>query len=547
MQKMSANGRVLIIGLDAATFDLIEPWVQAGLLPNFQHLMRVGAWGRLESTIPPVTSVAWNGFVTGKNPGKHGVFDFVRREPDGYGIRVINGGYRRATPFWRLMDRKGLHVGVVNMPMTYPPDQLEHGFVVSGFDAPGLESDFVYPEGLKQILLRNGYKIHPTKASRHAWAIDLFDLFRAQEDTFWELFDTQPWDVLAMVFMQLDVAQHLFWRDMETADPEFGSVISQLYQEADELLGRVFMRLDGNTTLFVVSDHGAGPLKKAVSINQWLCREGLLAFRKPHTLSVAGSRALRRGMTLLNTYMPSSIKTVLKKRFGRTRDQVESYLLTSQLDWNKTRAFALGEYGGIYLNVQGREANGVVSPGEYDQLRGEVAQRLTTLRDPDSGQPVIQHVYQREDLYYGPYLEEAPDLVLHWDYAYDCRERAGPEGRGVFESEIALKEFADHIKTGVHRQHGVLLAYGPAIEPGRVEGALLIDVIPTVLHLVGLPVPEDMDGRVLTEALRAEWLVQQPVAYDHIDRALNENGDSDYTGDEENQMRERLRALGYLD
>jgi len=350
-----------------------------------------------------------------------------------------------------------------------------------------------------------------------------------------------------MVFMQLDVAQHLFWREMETKDQEFGGVILRLYQQAVNLLGEVSKNLDSETTLMIVSDHGAGPLKKAVSINRWLLQEGHLVLREQNSLTRIFDKTLLRILTFLNMYLSTRIKTVLKRRLGWVRDEVESYFLANQVDWEKTRAFALGEYGGIYINLQGREAKGTVSSQEYDHLRSEITAKLATLRDPDTGEAVIRRVYRREEIYDGPYVDEAPDLILHWDYAYDCRERAGSERRDVFEGEITVKEFADYKKTGVHRHHGVFLAHGLPIRPGRLEGTLLIDIAPTVLHLLGLSVPEDMDGRVLTEAFRSEWLVQHPTVYENTRLDIDKGMDSGYGSDEEKQMKEHLRALGYLD
>jgi len=336
------RSRVLVLGLDSATFDLIEPWVQQGRLPHFGRLMEAGAWGRLQSTIPPVTPVAWNTLITGKNPGKHGVFDFVCREADGYSIRVVSGGHRRTTPFWRLMDRRRLRVGVINMPMTYPPDRLKHGFVISGFDAPGFESDFVYPPQLKEVLQRNDYVIAPLERTREAWVKHLFDSFQVQKRTFLELERTQRWDALVMVFMQLDQAQHLFWHEMETQDPQFGDTILQFYQEADALLGDVLQELDDDTTLIVVSDHGAGPLRKAVSINQWLYQQGYLTFEQANLFQSLRQHALHRTFTALKMYLPPTAKTPLKERFDWVRDRAESSLVASQIDWTKTRAFQFG-------------------------------------------------------------------------------------------------------------------------------------------------------------------------------------------------------------
>lgn len=539
--------RVLILGLDAATFDLIEPWVQEGRLPHFQCLMKMGVWGRLESTIPPVTAVAWNTFATGKNPGKHGVFDFVRREADGYHIRMVGGGSRKATPFWRLLDRYGIRTGVINMPMTYPPDHLKHGFVISGFDAPGFESDFVHPPYLKEMLKRIGYVISPTKTSRETWAQSLFESFEVQKRAFWELKRSQPWDVLITVFMQLDHAQHLFWREMETKDSQFSDLILRLYQKADALVGSVLDDLDDDTVLIVVSDHGAGPLRKAVSINQWLFHEGYLALKKSGSVRHIWNKALLRGFTFLKMRLPSSVKSFLRKRLAWVRDEAESYLLAGRIDWSRTQAFAMGEYGGIFINLKGRESEGIVPPEDYERLRSEIAEKLSALRDPDTGQLVIHRVFRREEIYNGPYVEQAPDLVLHWDYAYDCRERAGSEHHDIFEEEASYLAFTDYKKTGVHRLQGVLLMYGPPVQPGIVEGARLMDIAPTLLHLLGVPVPDDMDGRVLTEALKPEWLAQHPITYQTVEPDADESQDSIYGEAEEAQVKERLRALGYLD
>lgn len=539
--------RVLVIGLDAATFDLIEPWMAEGLLPNFHRLVTEGAWGRLESTIPPVTAVAWNAFATGKNAGKHGVFDFVRRQAGGYRIRVVDGRSRKAMPFWRLLDRNGLRAGVINVPMTYPPDQLEHGFLVSGFDAPGLDSDFAHPPHLKELLRQHEYVIHPTHTNLEDWRRSLFEVFENQKQVFWELYHTQPWDVLTMVFMQLDVAQHLFWRQMEMEDPREGDVIGRLYQEADGLLGEVLGALDDDTTLMVVSDHGAGPLKKAVSINRWLFQQGYLTLRKQGEFKGPFNRALLKSLTWLNMHLSGWIKTSLKARLAWMRDGIESYLVTTQVDWAKTRAFAIGEYGGITVNLQGRERKGIVPYEEYDHLRDEIGAKLLDLRDPDTGKRVIERVYRREEVYSGPYVEQAPDLVLDWDYAYDCRERVGPVHRDVFENEAIYIPFADYRKTGVHRRHGIFLMYGSPAKPGCVEGARLIDVAPTLFHLLGVPVPDDMDGRVLTCALQPDWLARHPVAYQTVEPDIDEGRVCDYSAGERVELKERLRALGYLD
>jgi predicted AlkP superfamily phosphohydrolase/phosphomutase len=301
--------------------------------------------------------------------------------------------------------------------------------------------------------------------------------------------------------------------------------------------------------LIVASDHGAGPLKKAVSINRWLCQQGYLVLRKQSVVKKAFDRTLLRVSALLNRRLPRRIKTTLKDGFAWLPDRVESYLVTTQIDWTKTQAFAIGEYGGIYINLQGREEQGIVPPEECDQLRDDIAAKLLTLRDPDTGEAVIERVYRREGVYSGAYVEQAPDLILDWDYAYDCRERVGTEhrDRDIFENEATYIPFASYRKTGVHRRDGVFLMVGSPARPGRVAGARLVDIAPTLLHLVGIPVPDDMDGRVLADALQPDWLAQHPVTYQTVQPGADEGETLGYGESEKALVKERLRALGYLD
>ncbi len=542
------KSKMIVLGLDGATFDLIEPWAAEGKLPNFRRLMDTQAWGRLESTLPPLTAVAWTTFATGKNAGKHGLFDFVRRQADGYGVSLVRGGDRRAPAFWQILDDLGYRVGVINVPMTYPPDRLRHGFVVSGFDAPGLESAFVHPPELKSRLLGMGYQLYTRQDNLEVWAQSLLDVLHVQRKVFWELLRGDQPDVLVMVLSQLDASQHLFWEDMERGEGPFAAVIPRLYQEMDGFVGEILDAMGPGDALLIVSDHGAGGLKKAVSINQWLLQEGYLSLRQDTSSRRWTRRLLQGGGTWLAGHLPRWAKTIVKERFATVRDGVESYVLSSRIDWARTRAFSVGEYGGIFLNLQGRESQGVVAPSDYEGLRGEIAARLLALRDPTDGDIVIERVHRREEVYHGPWLDQAPDLVLRWNFQYDCRERVGAEQQGVFEDSMSYRSFRRHRKTGVHRLYGVFLASGPQMAAGPVLGAGLADVAPTLLHILGVPVPVDMDGRVLEEALQPAWRTAHPIAQQVMGDEPLQAGDTEaYSASEEAMVRQRLRDLGYLD
>ncbi|MCA9890051.1 MAG: alkaline phosphatase family protein, partial [Anaerolineae bacterium] len=500
--------RLIVLGLDSATFDLIIPWVNEGRLPNFEKLLATSAWGSLVSTLPPITAVAWNSFATGKNPGKHGVFDFVARAENSYQVSLVNGGQRRAEPYWRMLDNVGIAAGVVNMPMTYPPDQLENGFMISGFDAPGTNANFAYPESLKPILKKNNYVISPLAKSRKEWVEKLSQSFEVQEKTFFELMEQRPWNLLTMVFMQLDVVHHLFWREMDEQDPIFGEVILNMYQRVDEMLGRLLGSLDHNTNLMIVSDHGAGHLKKAVSINQWLWEKQLLHFRETKARYRVVSQFTERSFGWMKRSLPDTLKSWVKSRFGWLRDKAETALTLGEFDWEKTKAFSVGEYGGVFINVAGREPHGSVQQSEYEKVRDEIIDGLQTLRDPVDGATIVRKVWRREELYTGSQVSSAPDLILEWGFAYDCHERAGGGQDSVFSDNIQYQVFANYRKTGVHRRDGIIILHGEPIKPGRMSSHQLVDATSTLLYLLEQPIPDDFDGQLIYEAIKPYYLRQ---------------------------------------
>jgi predicted AlkP superfamily phosphohydrolase/phosphomutase len=256
------------------------------------------------------------------------------------------------------------------------------------------------------------------------------------------------------------------------------------------------------------------------------------------------ARAYRR-------YVPATQRAAIRTRLGagrfdRVKGEIESALLTSTVDWDKTTVYALGAGGNIFLNLQGREPAGIVQPGaEYERLREEVAEALTTLSDPESGRSIVRRVYRREELYHGPFLEKAPDLIIQWeDYAYWGRGRYDSQAP-VFEAQSHF-EFTDLPLTGAHRPHGILIANGPGIRSGaQIEGARLLDLAPTILSLLSIQPSPEMDGHLLHDILvegEAERLLQKAAesAVEAADQQF------DYSAEEAEEISQRLRSLGYL-
>jgi len=568
--------RTLIIGLDGGTWDLIHPFQEAGHLPNLSRLMQRGAWGPLRSTNPPMTFPAWSSFMTGCNPGKHGIFDFTVHEAGRYAVRYTNATWRRQPTIWQLLSDRGFRVGAMGFPTTYPPDPV-NGFMISGFDAPvttGIDPSFVHPRALYRELRREIGPYAITEFQEidigpgwHRAALEgLFSaLERKMEYARYLLGRKGPWDCFGILFGESDTAAHHFWLFHDPCSPrhdprtgiEFRDALLRVYQALDEAVGELIDRAGGvGTRVMILSDHGFGGAGlKTLHLNRWLLSEGLLA--------VEPRRG--NGETLLNRLkrwgmkrVPPLLQEQLFRRFGgRIASRIESATRYGGIRWAGTRAYSdeLNYFPSIWLNLQGREPQGTVAPGQdRERTLDLITDRLDGLRDPETGEPVVARAWRREELYHGPCVELAPDLVLELNldrgYSYACQPTpAGAEGPVVGriprEDRLGAKGRG---MNGTHRRNGIMLLSGEGCAPGRVDDAGLEDLAPTLLHLLGQPVPAQMDGRVLTEALNSAWLREHPVKMGEGSPA---GGGADtpqpYSPEEETVLRRRLEGLGYLE
>ncbi|MFQ5576887.1 MAG: alkaline phosphatase family protein [Anaerolineae bacterium] len=543
------NHKLAIIGFDGATFDLILPWVQQGHLPNFKRLLEEGAHGPLASTIHPLSPQAWSTFSTGKNAGKHGIFDFVAKKPGSYQFALTQGGLRQAESVWQILSRAGRRVVVLNVPFTYPPNPV-NGVMISGFDAPRADDSFCHPphiyrqvkQAIGQYFLHDMYPVGRRKA-------DYEQVLRAEVQNrvaATRYFAQQTaWDFFMVVVNATDLVQHLFWADMQTPAGPYRDVILHVYQEVDAALGEFQSILGHDVTMLVVSDHGAGAIEKSVNLNEWLRRQGWLAFRQDTTSTgrKAASKTINAGRVAMKRYLPRPLKNWLKQRIPGLRNRVESWLQHSNIDWDTTRAFSGGNFGNIYLNLRGREPQGIVSPGpEQETLLAEISAALLALQDPDTGEPVVARVHRREALYSDPHLNLAPDLIIEWrDYAYFVSPSFSGGGGQVF-GPPPREDATEFDHSGTHRVNGIFLATGPNIKPGPLNGLRIADVAPTVLHACGLPVPRDMDGQVA----QALFKTPRPVAFADPTGPQTPTG-TVFSEADEADMAARLRSLGYLE
>lgn len=543
--------KILVIGLDGTTFRLILPWIAAGELPNLGRVQRTGSCGSLRSTVRPESSVAWSSFATGVNPGKHGVFGFAHVLPD-YGVRINTAQSVQAPCFWQIAGQFDRNVGLINIPMTYPPQPV-NGFMVSGMLTPSTQSQFTYPPDLRSELLSTlgDYIVNVGDISRgkgaFVEALDRCIELRCEATLY--LMRSRPWDLFVSVFTESDRIQHFLWSDMDTEHPRrsvqdggrFGQAILQHYRQLDAILGKLWRQAGDDAVIIVLSDHGFNGFHKTLFLNAWLHQMGLMNYTvTPSTDRRIWTSRLRHS-TLLR-YVKRNLPFVRDMRLTQVLRHAQ---FARRVDWPHTRAF-FSEERAIRINLVGREAMGIVQPGEeYDRLREQIIQQLLALRDPETGATPIEAVYRREELYEGPFLDKAPDLIVE-------PKRSEPKAVDNYVLSPALEAEVfgiDNPRSGNHDLEGIFMASGPGIRSGlELKGAHIVDVAPTILHAMAIPIPEDMDGRPLKEIFDSSFIPPQDRGgTSSISRASPAAGNRVFSEADEQEVLSRLRNLGYLD
>lgn len=538
--------RVLIIGIDGATFDVIKPQVDAGNMPVLKRLMDEGAHGILRSTLPPITGPAWRTFATGCNPGKHGVIDFVDFDFQTRKVRVKDLSHVPVPTFWDEMGRQGKRVGIIGVPMTYPPRPV-NGFILTGLMTPPGSDKFTFPANLAEEIKARGLSFpisegESANASQPETYITqvIADVERRVQTAVHLLEEHRP-DGAAFVIGASDPLQHQFFHHLDGssqgADSErMQQLLARFYRSVDEAIDRLLACADANTLVMVVSDHGFGRLKGFIHLNNWLLERGYLRLRRD-PLTQLRYLAHRLGYTPENLYrLAKSLGLDVRRRLNRGRVFSVTrlaFLSFANVDWSRTRAFGLGHIGQMYINRTPE-----MTDSDYQQLREELRADLLEMQHPTTGESLIARVHTRDELYEGPYADAAPDLIL---------EPAGFEHVAFGESEFASNLIVGpSLHSGHHRLEGILIAHGPGVRRGvALAENGIADIAPTALWAMGLGVPSHMDGQPMEAVFEDAFVANNPLRL--VDGAGAGEGDPEggYSEDEEALVRQRLRDLGY--
>jgi predicted AlkP superfamily phosphohydrolase/phosphomutase len=528
MTTETPDGGVFVLGFDGIPWNLIERWSATGDLPSFARLLEEGAAGPLTSTTPPTTPLAWPSIATGVFPDGHGIYGFRRLTAD-HGHRMNTSTDVRQPELWDVLSP----AVVGNVPMTYPPTALD-GRMVSGMMTPSLDERFTHPESLADEIRERipDYRIGLDWSRYHGREAELVDeitsLVEARRELMRLLMDYSDWRLFFFVYTAPDRLQHLVWEE---------STLLEHYRLLDDVLGEVLDHVsERDATLYVVSDHGFGPLDRLVSVNTLLEREGYLSRRdRSGTRSVFARAGLTKDrVRALIDRLGVDEETLVDRLPGSVVQRVATSVPGDHgrfdVDFGATQAFLYGE-GGLYVNDTDRFEDGCVSPREVPAVKREVTGLLSELTDPATGEPAL-FVHDGDELL--PTDETAPDLVVASRPGYEARTSLGDE---VFSDAGAT--------AANHRPEGVFLAWGPDVQPGATpEDASVVDVAPTVLHGLGEPVPEQADGRVLSEVFAPESSpATRPVRTRAYVTSRTEAGDED----DFDSVEQRLRGLGYLD
>jgi predicted AlkP superfamily phosphohydrolase/phosphomutase len=464
---MPDNRKVAVIGLDCATPQLVfDRYLDD--LPNLRRLVRGGVWGRLRSSDPPITVPAWTSMMTGVDAGTLGFYGFRNRKDYSYdGLTFATSAAVTRDRVWERLGREGRRSIVIGVPQTFPPKPFA-GEMITCFLTPSVESEFTWPPALKAEVggLLGGQKylldVEDFRTDDKKYVLNqCYKMVDQRVRIARHLLETRPWDFFMMVEMAIDRLYHGFWSFTDPAHPKYvpgngyENCIRDFHKYVDARMGELLESLGPETVVFVVSDHGAKKMDGGICVNEWMVRSGWLALRQQPPRPTPFAKC--------------------------------------QVDWPHTRAWGEGGYyARIFMNVQGREPQGVIPKKDYRKVRDELKGALEAIPD-HMGRPIGTRVLKPEEIYRTT-RGVPPDLIVYWgDLNWRSVGQIGMGAIHTFENDTGPDD-------ANHDYHGIFVMYDPARPGGgrQLDGLNLMDVAPTILGLYGLAPEADVQGRPIT-------------------------------------------------
>ena len=553
---MTDSPKFVLIGLDGATFDWLTPLTETGKLPYLKTLLDESGWGRLQSTVPPFTATAWSSFMTGLNPGQHGILSFEMR--DRFNYDRLDEGFvnsdRLQLTLWEILNVAGKTTGVVNVPLTYPARPVD-GYMITGMMSPKQGERITYPPELAQELdnyqidvefIRDGDDFDRyVSLDKKKMLTEIRDVMRGRIRQCQQLLTQQPTDFFMVVFTCTDRLSHFFWDELcevaagKLSTPLHHDILALLI-ELDQGLQTLVECAGADSSVMLMSDHGFGPSpEKRAHLNVWLQQQGWLTKRGRESLADLeywrvwlGQRTLLKKM--LRALIPQkSQDNLTKSSMQNSRDIV---------DWSKTKAFFVPIYFqvcGISINQIDERREGIVASGAgYDALRTDIMNALKALKDPETNRPIVERVRLREELFKGDYLEGFPDIIVELDPAYVGAQSLA--GSRVVEPHQPFR-------SGEHREDGIFSLKTPHTKAApNIAGLKLEDVAATVCYVMNVPLPHAFDAQVQKNLFKDGHLEEQSIQYADIKASYRPDEYHTLSADEE-LVEQRLRGLGYLE
>ena len=519
--------KVLLIGLDGATWRVLKPLMAIGKMPNLKRLCEEGSRGILFSTIPPLTPPAFASFLTGVNPAKHGIIDFQQIDVNTGEIKIVNANSLPYKTILEIVSENKKTVVSINVPLTYPPAKV-NGVIIGGFLSPKEDKSFVYPKKIYNLLSQCNYKIVGMSPKKKAYLPieniidDLISVETIRFKVAKKLINEFPWDVFIVHNYSLDTVQHAFFHLLdENAFKEEFLKIAKFYEKTDNLIGELLEKIDPKeTTVILFSDHGFKPVKKVVSLNSFLYQKGYL-FPKIST-KMRFVKMLKLGK--IKRFIERADKKDLRYKLysllrmdKEARKKAVVRFTSGNIDFSKSTAFAKDGcfWGNVYLkgNLRAIER-------DFEYLK-------------DNGKKVVKNIFYPARLYRGNFLEKLPQLVLEPEEDYSFVP--GSPYQELFHEIDPQKE-----NTGIHDLEGILIMWGNKVKQGVHLKCQILDLPPTILALVGLAIPAYMDGRVIEEAFSERLAIKKKEKFEAIKRI------TDFSSTEQEIIEQRLKDLGYF-